>query len=49
MMQDGIVAPGSHDGMAAFPSRHGRVRLIRNHEVGEGPVRLPSGNKVGLS
>ena len=43
MMQDGVIAPGSHDGMAAFPSRHGRVRLIRNHEVGEGPDAFAPG------
>ncbi|MFE2596988.1 alkaline phosphatase PhoX [Streptomyces sp. NPDC059396] len=24
--------PGNHDGMAAFAGRHGRVRLVRNHE-----------------
>ncbi|KOG54255.1 Tat pathway signal sequence domain protein [Streptomyces griseoflavus] len=24
--------PGNHDGMAAFPGRHGRVHLVRNHE-----------------
>jgi hypothetical protein len=36
-MNDGIPTPGSHDGMAAFPSGHGRVQLIRNHEVGDGP------------
>ncbi|MFB8103007.1 alkaline phosphatase PhoX [Streptomyces sp. NPDC056007] len=24
--------PSNHDGMAAFPGRHGRVHLVRNHE-----------------
>ncbi|WFB06913.1 PhoX family protein [Streptomyces sp. LX-29] len=24
--------PGNHDGMAAFPGRHGRTHLVRNHE-----------------
>ena len=37
MMNDGIATPPAHDGMAAFPGGHGRVYLIRNHEVGEGP------------
>ena len=37
MMSDGIATPSSHDGMAAFDAGHGRVRLIRNHEVGDGP------------
>lgn len=36
-LDDGVVTPGSHDGMAAFPAGHGRVRLVRNHEVGDGP------------
>jgi uncharacterized protein len=27
------LTPGAHDGMAAFQGRHGRVRLIRNHEI----------------
>jgi secreted PhoX family phosphatase len=37
MMSDGILTPSSHDGMAAFDAGHGRVRLVRNHEVGDGP------------
>ena len=37
MMHDGILTPNAHDGMAAFPGAHGRVYLIRNHEVGDGP------------
>ncbi|HEY8546343.1 MAG TPA: alkaline phosphatase PhoX [Acidimicrobiales bacterium] len=32
-LDDGTVLPGRHDGMAAFRGRHGRVVLIRNHEV----------------
>lgn len=36
-MQDGLQTPGAHDGMAAFPAGRGRVRLVRNHEVGDGP------------
>jgi secreted PhoX family phosphatase len=35
LMDDGIVTPGSHDGMAAF--RTGElVRIVRNHERGGG-------------
>jgi uncharacterized protein len=37
LMNDGIATPGVHDGMAAFPGSNGRVYLIRNHEVGDGP------------
>ena len=29
-LADGTPTPGSHDGMAAFSARHGRVRLVRN-------------------
>ncbi|MET0149738.1 MAG: alkaline phosphatase PhoX [Acidimicrobiales bacterium] len=32
-MSDGHPTPYGHDGMGAFPARHGRVRLVRNHEV----------------
>jgi len=32
-LDDGTVLPGRHDGMAAFRGRHGRVVLVRNHEV----------------
>lgn len=37
LMNDGIATPGMHDGMAAFPASAGRIHLVRNHEVGEGP------------
>jgi secreted PhoX family phosphatase len=33
VMTDGHVVPPRHDGMAAFPWRQDRTRLIRNHEV----------------
>ena len=33
---DGTLTPGAHDGMAAFPFRGGRIRLVRNHEIGPG-------------
>ena len=35
---DGLPTPGAHDGMAAFPFRGARIRLIRNHELGSGPT-----------
>jgi len=39
MSTDGIITPGRHDGMAAFPHGRGRYRLVRNHEInGPGPV-----------
>lgn len=36
LMANGLPTPGSHDGMAAFHDRRHRVRLVRNHERGEG-------------
>jgi secreted PhoX family phosphatase len=35
-LADGTPTPPAHDGMAAFDC-DGRIRLIRNHEVGAGP------------
>jgi len=32
-MDDGLLVPGMHDGMAAFPGPDGRVLLVRNHEL----------------
>jgi secreted PhoX family phosphatase len=32
-MNDGLLVPGAHDGMAAFPGRGGKTILIRNHEL----------------
>ena len=32
IMSDGLLTPRAHDGMAAFATRNGRVRLVRNHE-----------------
>jgi uncharacterized protein len=43
MMNDGILTPGAHDGMAAFPALRHRVRIVRNHEVGEGPDSFAAG------
>lgn len=32
-MDDGLLVPGRHDGMAAFPAENGTVRLVCNHEL----------------
>ncbi len=32
-MDDGLLVPGRHDGMAAFAGPDGRVILVRNHEL----------------
>ena len=31
-MDDGLLVPGYHDGMAAFPAENGTIRLVCNHE-----------------
>ena len=31
-MDDGLIVPGIHDGMAAFPGEDGRIILVCNHE-----------------
>lgn len=33
LMDDGLLVPGSHDGMAAFDVGRGRVALVCNHEL----------------
>jgi hypothetical protein len=33
VLDDGTRLPGRHDGMAAFRGRHGRIVLVRNHEL----------------
>lgn len=38
-MDDGLLVPGLHDGMAAFPAGDGTCLLVRNHEIGT--VNLP--------
>ena len=32
-MDDGLLVPGRHDGMAAFPAEDGTLRLVCNHEL----------------
>ena len=38
-MDDGLLVPGMHDGMAAFPGPHGKTILIRNHELSPENIR----------
>ncbi|MEV0665118.1 alkaline phosphatase PhoX [Actinomadura luteofluorescens] len=39
-ISEGVVVPGHHDGMATFAgSRHGRTRLVRNHEQSNNGTR----------
>jgi len=35
-MDDGLLVPGAHDGMAAFPGPNGKTLVVRNHEVNVG-------------
>ncbi len=44
-MSDGVLVPGDHDGMAAFPGKWGNVVLVRNHELS--PTEEEAGSKVG--
>jgi uncharacterized protein len=39
-MADGFPVPKAMDGMAAFPLSNGNIRLIRNHEDNEPPIRF---------
>jgi uncharacterized protein len=45
-MTDGYITPPIHDGMAAFDMGGGRLRLVRNHELGEGND-VPAGTCIG--
>lgn len=36
LLDNGQATPGVHDGMASYAAGRGRVRLVRNHEVGRG-------------
>ena len=33
LMSDGLLVPGDHDGMAAYPGPNGKTILVRNHEL----------------
>lgn len=39
-MDDGLIVPGRHDGMCAFPGPGGKTILIRNHEIESSQVKL---------
>ena len=45
-MTDGFITPPIHDGMAAFASGSGTIRIVRNHELGEGND-IPAGTVIG--
>jgi secreted PhoX family phosphatase len=45
-MSDGNSTPFIHDGMAAFPGASGGIRLVRNHEIGDGND-IPPGSTLG--
>lgn len=45
-MSDGFITPPIHDGMACFDMGNGRLRLVRNHELGEGNDITP-GTVIG--
>lgn len=45
-MSDGFITPPIHDGMAVFDGGDGTLRLVRNHEVGEGND-VPAGTVIG--
>ena len=45
-MSDGFITPPIHDGMAAFDGPGGTLRLVRNHELGEGND-VPGGTVIG--
>ena len=45
-MTDGFITPPIHDGMAAFDMGGGTLRIVRNHELGEGND-IPAGTVIG--
>ncbi len=45
-MSDGFITPPIHDGMAVFGMENGRLRIVRNHELGEGND-IPAGTVIG--
>src|SRR5258706_1987081 len=48
-MDDGLLVPGKHDGMATFPGPDGRTILVRNHEVDTPDAKWgPFGEKLHL-
>lgn len=48
-MDDGLLVPGKHDGMGAFPGPDGRTILVRNHEMDSGATEgSPFGSRRTL-
>lgn len=48
-MDDGLLVPGKHDGMGAFPGPEGKVILVRNHEMEAAATEFsPFGNRRSL-
>ena len=45
-MTDGYITPPIHDGMATFDMGGGVLRIVRNHELGEGND-IPAGTVIG--
>ncbi|HYJ60723.1 MAG TPA: alkaline phosphatase PhoX [Actinomycetota bacterium] len=45
-MTDGYITPPIHDGMATFDMGSGVLRIVRNHELGEGND-IPAGTVIG--
>jgi secreted PhoX family phosphatase len=45
-MSDGFVTPPIHDGMGVFDAGGGKLRIVRNHELGEGND-IPAGTVIG--
>jgi len=39
-MDDGLLVPGKHDGMAAFPGPDGKTILVRNHEIADEAIKF---------
>ena len=46
-MTDGFITPPIHDGMGCFDMGNGKLRLVRNHELGEGND-IPAGTVMGV-
>src|SRR4051812_5545710 len=45
-MSDGFITPPIHDGMGCFDMGNGKLRLVRNHQLGEGND-IPAGTGMG--
>jgi secreted PhoX family phosphatase len=45
-MTDGFITPPIHDGMGVYDAGGGKLRIVRNHELGEGND-IPAGTVIG--